>query len=92
MKQVATFNQIRETLQKQDPERFLKLELAGKMIALRNRKALTQDQLSDLSGVPQKTISAMENGKGTSIDTFSKLARAMDCRLRFTLEEEVSEK
>lgn len=88
---MATFNELRETLQQKEPERFLKLELAGKMVALRSRKGLTQQQLQALSGVPQKTISEMENGKGTSIDTFSKLARAMGYRLRFTLEEQPDE-
>lgn len=87
MRGTTTFNDLRKTLQAEEPERFVRLELAGKMKGVRERRALTQVSLSELANVPQKTISRMENGKQTPLEVYSKLAAAMDYTLSFALED-----
>jgi transcriptional regulator with XRE-family HTH domain len=46
---------------------------------LRAKKRLTQQQLADLSGVPQSRISEMERGvtKRVSLDVLERLAKAL---------------
>lgn len=82
------FNQLRGNLMKSDPERYFKLELIGRLIGLREKKGFSQSELARLSGVPQKTISRMENLKSQpSIGTFYKLADAMDYNMKVVFEE-----
>lgn len=48
---------------------------------MRNRRKLNQRQLSDVSGVPQPMISAIETGdvQNPTIKTLYKLANALKC-------------
>jgi len=47
---------------------------------MRERRALTQMQLADLSGLSQHTISVLERGeRPAQAGTRQKLARALDC-------------
>ena len=51
--------------------------------AIREGKKLTQKRLSEISGVPQQTISAIESGvrKNPGILTLRQLANAMGCTI-----------
>lgn len=57
-----TFDDLTNTLIKTEPERAFMLDTAGKLIALRQRQGLSQVRLSQLSGVPMKTIADIERG------------------------------
>ena len=47
---------------------------------LRELQELTQDQLADLTGIPQSTISAIENGRvNLGVERAKVLARALKC-------------
>jgi transcriptional regulator with XRE-family HTH domain len=49
---------------------------------LRTGKALSQDELSDLTGISQTMISAFERGvKGISLDYGFKIANALGCNI-----------
>ncbi|PFP15729.1 transcriptional regulator [Priestia megaterium] len=73
-----TFNDLRKELAKEDPDLFIALEIVGKLMAARDRKGFSQRELSKLSGVPQKTISRIENGIDVpKIHTLLKLATVL---------------
>lgn len=63
-----------------------------KLVEFRNQKGLTQSKLSDLSGVPQTTISGIENtSKTPGLRTAIKLAAALGVHAEDLLpEQEVS--
>ncbi|CAM3038885.1 helix-turn-helix domain-containing protein [Lactiplantibacillus plajomi] len=52
----------------------------------RERTGLTQRQLADLAEMPQSTISRIERGANTSVDTLSKLAAALGKTLKISFE------
>lgn len=66
-------------------------ELAGKakqvyLRGIRYREDLTQKQLADLIGIPQRHISEMENGKRPiGKENAKKLAKALNCEYRMFL-------
>lgn len=75
---MKTFNDLRTELAKEDPDLFIALEIVGKLMAARDRKGFSQRELSKLSGVPQKTISRIENGIDVpKIHTLLKLATVL---------------
>lgn len=85
---MQTFNDLRNELASEDPLRSISLEIAGKLIAARNRKGLSQKELSKLSGTPQKTISRIENGIDVpKLPTLIKLISFLDLQLDFSLTE-----
>lgn len=57
---------------------------------MRERRKLTQEELSKASGVKQQTISAIESGKNKhpQIDTLFYLAKALRCTVDDLIEEE----
>jgi len=58
--------------------------MTGKRIRdKRESRGLTRSALSDLSGVPESTISKIELGttRNPTMSTLSKLARALGCRV-----------
>lgn len=57
---------------------------------MRERRKLTQEELSRASGVKQQTISAIESGrnKHPQIDTLYYLAQALRCTVDDLIEEE----
>ena len=60
----------------------LRLRLAGSLPRMRSDRCLTQRRLSGLSGVPQDTISELENGQANpSLSTLTALAAALGCTL-----------
>ncbi|HBZ35951.1 MAG TPA: XRE family transcriptional regulator [Rikenellaceae bacterium] len=56
----------------------IRLKLAKRLRELRKRKSLTQEQLSELSGVDYKHIQLLESNKASAakLDTIEKLAKA----------------
>lgn len=83
---MKTFDDLRKELANKDPDLFLSLEIIGKLMAARHRKGLSQSQLSRLSGIPQKTISRIENGIDIpKFPTLFRLADALDLRLEISL-------
>ncbi|AMQ66588.1 transcriptional repressor [Bacillus phage Shbh1] len=76
---MKSFQDFRSDLAKEDPELFISLEIVGKLIAARDRHKISQRKLSELSGVPQKTISRIENGLDVpKMQTLIKLTDALD--------------
>lgn len=79
---LKTFDDFKKELKQEDPKTYAMMELVGKIIAARDRKGLTQRELSALANVPQKTISRIENGLDIpKVQTLIKLANALDLRL-----------
>ena len=61
------------------------------LLEFRNRKNYTQAKLSDLSGVPQTTISGIENtNKTPGLRTAIKLASALGIHVEELLPKEVT--
>lgn len=50
----------------------------------REAAGLTQRELAERSGVPQSTIARIERGYNTSIDTLSKIAFALNKRVKIS--------
>ncbi len=59
-------------------ETAIRLKLAKRIKELRKRKDLTQEQLSELSGIDYKHIQLLESNKtpDAKLDTIEKLAKA----------------
>lgn len=56
--------------------------------AMRLYRRMTATELSRRSGVPQATISLIENGKNNpTAETMERLATALDCKIRITPKE-----
>ena len=90
-------NELREELRQdfQDEEYahtyvddFLNAEIATQIKVLREQRALTQQQLADLTGMAQPRLSLLEdvNYGSWSIKTLKKLARAFDVTLKVSFE------
>lgn len=61
------------------------------LVALRKKHDFSQAKLSDLSGVPQTTISGIENeGKTPGLNVASKLAKALNVKIEDLINEKVS--
>lgn len=61
---------------------------------MREKRKLTQEELSKASGVKQQTISAIESGKNKAprADTLYFLAKALKCTTDDLIEEEPEER
>jgi transcriptional regulator with XRE-family HTH domain len=59
-------------------ETVIRLKLAGRLRELRKKKGLTQEKLSELSGIDYKHIQLLESKKAPAakLDTIEKLAKA----------------
>ena len=57
---------------------------------MRERRKLTQEKLSQDSGIKQQTISAIESGKNKNprVDTLYALAKALKCTVDDLIEED----
>jgi len=83
---MKTFDDLRNEQATEDPDLFISLEIVGKLMAARDRKKVSQRELSKLSGIPQKTISRIENGIDVpKLKTLFKLADALDLQLELSL-------
>jgi len=58
----------------------IRLRLASKIRELRKKRGLTQEQLSELSGIDYKHIQLLESKKtpAAKLDTIEKIAKAFD--------------
>lgn len=70
-------------------EEELRLDVLGyKIKQLRLEKKLTQEQLGELVGVKKSQISKIENSfTNARFETILKVFRALDARLKFTIEQ-----
>jgi len=57
---------------------------------MRERRKMTQEELSQASGIKQQTISAIESGKNKypRVDTLYALAKALKCTVDDLISEE----
>ncbi len=73
-----------------DAEGSLLNGLTSAIRETRKRKGITQAHLSQMTGIPQKTISRIENRKDFArLDTLYKLLSAMDVKVSITIEETI---
>ena len=80
---MKNFDNLCTQLQSEDAYDFALMEMVGTLMATRDRKKMTQAQLSALSGVPQKTISRIENGIDVpKVSTLLKLSIALGLELK----------
>ncbi|HAO6187754.1 TPA: helix-turn-helix transcriptional regulator [Listeria monocytogenes] len=64
------------------------MEIGEKIRTFREKKGISQTKLSDISGVPQSTISTIEiKSKAPDIYILKKLADALDINLSDLLED-----
>ena len=58
----------------------IEVSVGGSVRILRELQELSQSQLSELTGIPQATISAIENGRiNLGVERAKVLARALKC-------------
>lgn len=82
------FNDERKELKELSPGVFYTLEIVGKLMAVRTKKNISQRKLSELSGVPQKTISRIESGiDSPKLETIGKLAAALQMEIILVSEQ-----
>lgn len=79
---MRTFDDLQNELREEDPLDYILMEIVGKLMAARDRKDLSQRELSKITGIPQKTISRIENGKDVpKLSTLIKIASALGLEL-----------
>ncbi|HER2025525.1 helix-turn-helix transcriptional regulator [Bacillus infantis] len=89
---MKSFDDLRNEQATEDPDLFISLEIVGELMAARDRKKVSQRQLSKLSGIPQKTISRIENGMDVpKLKTLFKLADALGLQVEFSLVAKANE-
>ncbi|WP_051189059.1 helix-turn-helix domain-containing protein [Halalkalibacillus halophilus] len=87
---MKNFNDFRQELMEEGDKEIVILNITGKILAARERKGLSQRALSEISGIPQKTISRIESGKDVpKMSTLITLTEALD--LEFSLKEKSSD-
>jgi HTH-type transcriptional regulator / antitoxin HipB len=76
------------TLEREEYEFELKLELIGDMIKIaRKKKNLTQEQLGELVGVKKAQISRLENSTGNvTFETVMRIFNALGAKLNLNLQ------
>ncbi|WP_194976518.1 helix-turn-helix domain-containing protein [Aquiflexum lacus] len=76
------------TLEREEYEFELKLELIGDMIKIaRKKKNLTQEQLGELVGVKKAQISRLENSIGNvTFETVMRIFNALGAKLNLNLQ------
>lgn len=57
-------------------------EIGRRIAQLRKEKGLTQEQLSQMTGLDRANIAKIENGRyNTGIDIIGKICDALECRI-----------
>lgn len=85
------FNDLRKQQREEDVILYTRLELAGKLMAYRNREEMSQRELAEKSTVAQKTISRMENAiDAPTLETIVLLADALGYELQLVKKKEIS--
>lgn len=79
---------IKGSVERNQYEFELKLELIGDMIQMARRKrSLTQEQLGELIGVKKSQISRLENNTGNvTMATVLKVFNALEARVNFNVQ------
>lgn len=63
-------------------------EMGKKIAQLRKERGLTQDQLSQMTGLDRANIAKIENGRyNTGIDIIGKICDALECRIELKEEQ-----
>lgn len=63
-------------------------EMGKKIAQLRKERGLTQDQLSQMTGLDRANIAKIENGRyNTGIDIIGKICDALGCRIELKEEQ-----
>lgn len=76
------FDDVRDALKETDPGAYTVLEVAGKLMAERDKKGISVEELSKLSGVPKDVITKIEDGSEIpSLKTVGKLAIALGLKI-----------
>ena len=93
IKKDLTWKEVRENLKltkEQEEEIRVEEEIIQAVIKARKEKNLTQQQLSDISGIKQPTIARIENGTNSPmVSTLMKMLYSMGYTLKVVpLEEE----
>lgn len=79
-------SEIIRDIQKRDLERFIILDIISEISITREDRKISQRRLSELSGIPQKTISRIESGKDIpKFNTLMKLLNALDLKMEITI-------
>lgn len=59
-----------------------RLRIGQRIAAIRKEKSLTQEQLSQMTGLDRANIGKIENGRyNVSIDILGKICEALGCRI-----------
>lgn len=56
-----------------------KIDFSGNMRRIRKEKGISQVKLAELSGMTQRDISMLENGRTPNIYTLKRIATALGC-------------
>lgn len=79
---MKNFDDMKNELSNENPSLAFTMEIVGKLMAKRDAMNMSQRQLSEKSGVAQKTISRIENGLDIpTIETLGKLANALGMKI-----------
>lgn len=63
-------------------------EIGKKIAQLRKEKGLTQEQMSQMTGLDRANIAKIENGRyNTGIDIIGKICDALGCRIELKEEQ-----
>lgn len=87
---MTTFQEIQRLQKENDFKEFIILELIGDISAEREDRGISQRELSKISGVPQKTISRLENGLDIpKFSTLFKLMNALDLEIEIKVSKKI---
>lgn len=82
----TALSDVRRSMQDFDLERFIIFDIIAEISMNREDRKISQRKLSELSGVPQKTISRVESGKDIpKFKTLMKLLNALDLNMEVTI-------
>ena len=86
---MSTFQEVQSMQKEDDFQEFILLELISEISSEREDLGISQRELSKISGIPQKTISRLENG--IDIPKFKTLFKLLNA-LNLDLEIKISHK
>lgn len=55
------------------------------VVKARKKAKLTQEELANLTGLRRVTITRIENGRNTSIESLERIAKALNMKLNITI-------
>lgn len=57
------------------------------VVKARKKAKLTQEELANLTGLRRVTITRIENGQNTSIESLERIAKSLNMRLNITISD-----